>query len=418
MKERTLKEYQPMQERCSNCSYCKWIPLDKIKSREFAFGCPSIAYYGFNTYSARGRFQVGLAVNNQEDIRSEDFAKVVHSCLECGLCDTSCKVCRYNLEPLGHNAALKEQAVLDGQVLPGMDAYKNALVQKCAAPGSEKKTWADGLGLKNLAKEKAKVLFFTGCKYAEDPDLRQKARFAAKLLQDKGMDLGYLGEQDFCCGEILYSMGYKAEFEQAAKANMETLQKAGVTEIVTPCADCYHAFKRLYAELGLTIRVRHITEVIAELLDEQKLTFTKPINKTVTYHDPCKLGRQGEPYIPWEGEEKKILNQVHTWEPRRPRNMGNDGVYDAPRAILAAIPGLKLEEMERIREYSWCCGHGGGVDVTLPQFSQFTAEERIKEAKATKADALVTACPNCYDQLAKQNGMEIVDILDLVQQAL
>ena len=116
---------------------------------------------------------------------------------------------------------------------------------------------------------------------------------------------------------------------------------------------------------------------------------------TVTWHDPCHLGRQGEPYVPWEGEEKKVLGQVLTWDPPKPRDNGAKGVYDQPRELLRAIPGVELVEMERIREYSWCCGAGGGCREAMPEYSAWTAGERITEAAATGAEALVTACGWC-----------------------
>jgi Fe-S oxidoreductase len=104
--------------------------------------------------------------------------------------------------------------------------------------------------------------------------------------------------------------------------------------IVTPSSDCYHAFKRQYARLGVKIKVLHIVEYVDQLIQEGKIKFTKSIPTNVTRHDPCHLGRLGEPYIPWEGVEKKIYNQIHTWSPKRPRYNGIYGIYDAPRNIL------------------------------------------------------------------------------------
>jgi Fe-S oxidoreductase len=159
------------------------------------------------------------------------------------------------------------------------------------------------------------------------------------------------------------------------------------------------------------------------VIKEGKLELTRQVPMTVTYHDPCHLGRLGEEYIPWDGQEKKIMNQVHTWEPRRPRYNGAYGIYDSPREVLKSIPGLKLVEMERIRECSWCCGAGGGCSETYPEFSASTAGERITEANATGADALVTACPWCesnFNNAEDEQGrkIKVLDIIDLVQQAI
>ena len=116
---------------------------------------------------------------------------------------------------------------------------------------------------------------------------------------------------------------------------------------------------------------------------------------TVTYHDPCHLGRQGEPYVPWDGEETKIYGQAVVYDPPRPRYNGAQGVYEAPRDVLAAIPGLELVEMERNREAAWCCGAGGACREAYPEFSAWAASERIEEAEATGAEAIVTACSRC-----------------------
>ena len=144
---------------------------------------------------------------------------------------------------------------------------------------------------------------------------------------------------------------------------------------------------------------------------------------TVTYHDPCHLGRLGEPYVAWNGKEKKILKQIHTWEPRRPRYNGAYGIYDAPRNVLKSIPGVNLVEMERIREYSWCCGAGGGCSQTSPEFSSWTASERVSEANATGAQALVSACPWCESNFRgavdeRGKGIEVFDVIELVEKAL
>ncbi len=423
----TLQDFRPMMERCSNCLNCKWVPFDKLQSMRFGENCPSVCYFNFNTYSARGRFQLGQIILDNDAEYSEEVTNVVHNCTTCGSCDVTCKVCRYNLEPLDHNIELKKDAVLKGKILPGQKAImQNLTLEKTMLVGKKKNSrtdWATGLGLKDLFKDHAEVMFFPGCKYSYDPKLAEAARFSAKLLMDHGVDLGYLGEGDACCAGRAHQMGFEEEFDNRSKANIKAIEKAGVKTIVTPCSDCYHTFKRLYAQKGLDVEVLHIVEYIDRLIANGKLKFTKEVQKKVTYHDPCHLGRQGEPYVAWQGEEKKIRNQIHTWNPKRPRYNGAYGIYDAPRNILKAIKGIDLVEMERIREYSWCCGAGGGCSETNQDFSLWTAGERITEANSTGAQSLVTACPWCESNFAKacdENGkqIEVLDILDLVRQAL
>jgi Fe-S oxidoreductase len=423
----SLVEYKAMQERCSNCLGCKWIPFDKIKSLRFGENCPSECYYNFNAYSARGRFQLGLAILTKDADYTAPVTEVAHSCLSCGLCDVSCKITRYNLEPLEHNLELKADAVGKGKVLPAQLAMMDALArEKTMIVGKSKASrtsWSAGLGMKDLSKEKGEVLFFPGCKYSYDERLRKTGQSAAKLLMKAGADLGYLGGSDMCCAGRALQMGFKDEFKKNAEANIAVFAKAGVKTIVTPCSDCYHAFKRQYAKLGMGIEVLHTVEYLERLIKQGKLKFTKKVPMTVTYHDPCHLGRLGESYVAWNGTEKKILNQVHTWEPRRPRYSGAYGIYDAPREVLRSIPGVELVEMERIREYSWCCGSGGGCSETLPEYSAWTASERVTEANATGAAAMVTACPWCesnFRDAADENGkkIEVLDIVDLVEKAL
>jgi Fe-S oxidoreductase len=274
-----------------------------------------------------------------------------------------------------------------------------------------------------LPKEKAEVLFFPGCKFSYDEALQKVTQSAVNLLKKAGVDMGYLASADMCCAGRANQMGFRDDFNKQAEVNIKAFEAAGIKTIVTPCSDCYHTFKRLYAKVGMKIEVLHTVEYIDRLIQQKKIKFTKSVPMKVTYHDPCHLGRLGEPYIPWEGKEKKILNQVHTWQPRKPRYNGAYGIYDAPRNILNSIPGIDLVEMERIRECSWCCGAGGGCSDTSPEFSAWTAGERVTEANATGAEALVTACPWCESNFAKaedENGknINVFDIIELVQRAL
>ena len=414
----SLTDFKPMQERCSNCSYCKWIPFDNVKSARFAENCPSVCMYNYNTYSARGRFQAGLAIVNEGLDYDERFEHVALSCLDCGSCDVSCKICRYNLEPLEHNRELKHDALIKGHATGTQKEIITSLKdQKTMMRGykkADRKAWAEGISFA----EDYEVLYFPGCRYSYDEKYRKTARQSAEILINAGVKLGYLGDKDMCCAGRAYQMGYFEDFDVQADSMIKAIRSENVKTIVTPCSDCYYSLKRLYSKKGLDVEVLHVVEYLDRLIKNGMIRFNGEINKVVTYHDPCHLGRQGEPYTEWNGQEKKILNQIHTWEPRRPRYNGKDGIYDAPRDILKAIPGLKLVEMERIREYSWCCGAGSCINETNTELSEFTAKERVAEAEATGAEILVTACPWCRSNLESAGGMEVADILDLVKQAM
>lgn len=421
-----LEDFAAEMDRCSQCSYCKWIPFDQVKSWRFAKNCPSIAYHNFNSYSARGRYAIARSFIKGQSGYSDTVRKIVFTCMTCGSCDVSCKVCRYNLEPLEMVRELKFRLVEDGQglaehraIIESLNKEHNTMDQSKAARGE----WADELDVPRLYAEKAEVLFHAGCRFSYDQELQESARAAVLLLKKAGVDVGIMGEREMCCGGRVYSMGYRDEFTRFAKANMQAWARAGVKTVVTSCADGYHAFKRLYPQLGSQVEVLHTVEFIDRLIKEGKLTFRSEVPLTVTYHDPCHLGRQGEPYVPWDGVEKKIKGQIVVYEPRRPRYNGAWGVYDPPREILRSIPGVELVEMERIREYSWCCGAGGGVREAYPEFSMWTASERIEEAKATGAEALVSACPWCERNFkdavsALGDTLQVYDIVELVQKAV
>jgi len=249
------------------------------------------------------------------------------------------------------------------------------------------------------------------------------ARATINLLKKAGVDVGIFGENESCCGGRAYQMGYREDFLRQARQNMEMIKQSGVETLVTGCADCYHAFKVLYDKFGLkgNLEVLHTTEYLARLIKEGKLKPTKKLAMTVTYHDPCHLGRLGEPYIHWEGTQ--IPGQIRVFNPPKEYRRGTYGVYSPPRDVLSSIPGLRLVEMERIKEYVWCCGAGGGVKETNPDFARWTAEERISEAEATGAEAIVTACPGCeqnFSETIKESGgsLKVHDVVELLERAI
>jgi len=421
-----LEDYRGVMGRCMRCSYCKWIPLSQVKSYRFAKGCPSVEYNKFHAYSAGGRLAFGLALQEGKIDYTEKVPDIVYKCMLDGLCDVSCKVCRYDMEPVETMRELRFKLVEDGQLLPehmvvieGLRKDDNMLMK----PKAERGKWSEGLDIKDLTQEKAEVVFHTGCRFSFDEELWKVARIAITLIRDAGVDVGVMGTNETCCGSKAYDMGYKGEFNKYAQNNIEAWKRAGVKTVVTSCSDCYHGFKRLYPQIGSNFEVLHTVEFINRLVMSGKIRFSKTIPMTVTYHDPCHLGRRGEPYVPWKGIQKKIRGQMNVYEPRKPRYNGSNGVYQAPREVLKSIPGLRLVEMERIKEYAWCCGAGGGVREAYPDFSLWTAGERIEEAKATGAEAIVTACGWCernfLDVVNRGGGrMKVYDILELVQRAI
>jgi len=425
--EMALEDYRGNMQRCTRCSYCKWVLWDHLKSWRFAKGCPSIGYNNFQSYSAGGRLAVALSLLDGMINYTDGVLDIVYQCQMCGACDVACKICRYDMEPLATLHELRARLVEDGQLLPMhmfiIDNLKKEDTMIAGKVKADRGKWAEGLNIKDLTKEQAEVAFHAGCRLSYDEELSKVAKAAVTLFKNAGVDIGIMGKEENCCGGRAYEIGYKGEFSKYATNNIEAWTNAGVKTVVTSCSDGYWAFKRLYPEVGCKIEVLHTVELIERLIKEGRLKFTKTIPKLVTYHDPCHLGRQGEPYIPWKGVEKRIYGQMLVHEPKKPRFNGANGIYDSPRTIINSIPGLELVEMERIRENAWCCGAGGGVIDTYPDLCSWTVAERIEEARATGAEAIVTACPWCernfIDAIEKNDiKMEVYDIMEIVQQAI
>jgi Fe-S oxidoreductase len=358
---------------------------------------------------------------------TDKLLEMIYQCQICGGCDVSCKYNR-DLEPLESIYQFRIKCIEDGQLLPAHMIVIDGLKKEDNMMGSlksERWKWAEGLKVKDLTKEKAEVYFHAGCRYCFDQELWPVVRGAIDLLIRAGIDVGIMGKDETCCGGRPYEIGYQGELTKYAEHNMEMLKTTGANTLVTPCSDCYHAFKVLYHKIGkkLDLDVLHITEFIDHLLQEGKLKLTNKVPMLVTYHDPCHLGRMGEPWIPWEGTRKKESGQFILHEPPKDFRRGANGVYEPPRNILKNIPGLTLVEMVRIKERAWCCGAGGGVVDAFPDFAMWTALERLKEARTTKAEGVVTACPWCKNNLSnavKESGdsLRIYDIVEILKLAL
>ena len=278
--------------------------------------------------------------------------------------------------------------------------------------------WTKELNVKDISSGTARVYFHAGCRTAYDSSLWKTAQHTVRLMQMAGEDAAVGGSNEACCGGRAYQMGYRDEAINQAKKNVESFKKAGIKTLVTGCADCYHAFKVLYDKFGLKgdLEVLHTTEYFARLIAEGKLNPVNPVSMTVTYHDPCHLGRLGEPYVHWEGKE--IPGHIRLFDPPRKFMRGTYGVYEPPREILNSIPGLNLVEMNRIREYAWCCGAGGGVTESNPDFAAYTAGERMKEAADTGAEAVVSACPGCEQSFSSSDSsLKVMDIVDILYQS-
>ncbi|MDI7266452.1 MAG: (Fe-S)-binding protein [Myxococcota bacterium] len=253
--------------------------------------------------------------------------------------------------------------------------------------------WAQGLPVKPFT-EGTKFLYFVGCYLSYDPRLRRVAAATARLLHRAGVDFGILGERESCCGESVRKTGAEDLFRSLARENIRTFIEHGVTRIVVSSPHCYHTFKNEYSEFMVQFEVLHVSQLLLQLLEQGRLTVTRPYPKKVAYHDPCYLGR-------------------------------HNGIYDPPREILRRIPGLDLIELPAARQESLCCGGGGGrIWMDAPKGERF-ADLRLAQAARVGAEELATCCPYCitmFEEARKgpddDGGAAIRDVTEILEAAI
>ena len=253
--------------------------------------------------------------------------------------------------------------------------------------------WASGLGVKELSEDSdVDVLYWVGCTAALDDRCQKIAIATARILDAAGVKFAILGNEESCCGDPARRMGNEYLFQLQAQRNIETLKQYNVKKIVTTCPHCFNTLKNEYPQFGGDFEVVHHTQFIADLLRQGKLKPVTDVNKRVTYHDPCYLGRYND-------------------------------IYEEPREILASIPMLKFTEMDRTKKNSFCCGGGGGeswMEEPGTKISHLRTDDAIK----TKAEILALACPFCtimFEDAVKARGMEeslkVMDIAELIAAA-
>jgi Fe-S oxidoreductase len=198
----------------------------------------------------------------------------------------------------------------------------------------------------------------------------------ATFLQRQGIPYAYAGGEEVCCASPFIRTGQTEIADRLMGSNVDLVNRLGVKRIVSPCGGCSKTLKKDYPRWARQhgkrwdVEVLHFSELYAGLVADQRVEFRRRVEKRVTYHDPCHVGR-------------------------------SQGLYDEPRAILRAIPGVELVEMEHSRERSRCCGSGGGVKAAYPTMAAQISRQRVQEAIDTGADVLVTMCPFCQAAFAQ-----------------
>ncbi|MHA1231209.1 MAG: (Fe-S)-binding protein [Candidatus Helarchaeota archaeon] len=417
-----FEEYEDIIKKCLRCSICKWIPQIQIKSQKYASICPSIDRYNYHTYSGGGRIILALSIYLNRLELSEDLADIVYKCSACGGCAIACKYLN-RLEPLEIIYELRKLLVKNGiGPMPKQKQYAEAAMTKhnpYNEPENERTSW-----LTNDIKvnENAKIAYFVGC--TSSYRRKEIAIATAKLLNKAGVEFRLLGSDEWCCGSPLLRTGMEKEALELMNHNIDTIEKLGIEEVVFSCAGCYSTFKAHYPRYRkYNFKVTHTSELFDRLLSEGKLELKNSIKVKVTYHDPCHLGRDSEPYPEWNGQMVEVAPLVKIAVPPKPLRKGTYGIYEPPRNVIKKIPGIELVEMERIKEYSYCCGAGGGVKAQYPEFALFTAKARVDEAESTGAEYLISACPFCSTNLKdaindSKSKLKFYDLSELLLEAV
>lgn len=328
------------------------------------------------------RKMIRLAQMGLEGLESEDL----WLCTTCGTCVRDCP---REVGIIDLMKAMRNIIVKSGSSPPALRTAIGS-VNSHGNPFSEKREsradWAIGIEEARDFQEGTDFLLFVCCSSAYDPQNQKTAIDLCKVLDQSGIDFGIIGREENCCGESIRKIGDESLFTEISGKNTRLFERLDVRKIICTSPHCYHTFNNDYPLDSSGIYTMHYTQIMAELIEKGDLRFSRHLEQKVTYHDPCYLGR-------------------------------HNGIFDAPRKILEAIPGVELVEMERTRERSLCCGGGGGgIWIEIPKGKRFS-EMRIEEAIATGAETLITACPYCFSLLEEArlslNAGEAIKVMEL-----
>ncbi len=355
---------------CARCGYC-------------VSTCEQFTGRGWESHSPRGKYAFIREVLAGREKFEQDMVDKFLMCTTCEMCNSRCQL---NI-PVEHNWMAMRGRLIDEEKRMTFPPFE----MMAAALRGEKNIWAgkrehraDWLpeDIKPKIKEKADVMYFAGCTASfVNSDV---AKSTVRILDQAGIEFTYMGTDEACCGIPMKVAGKWELFEQIFEHNVNEAKKRGAKTIVTSCPACGLVWKELYAsvarkkKIDYPFEIKHYSEVAAEALAQGKLKFDHEINAKVAFHDSCHAGRA-------------------------------QGIYEPPRELIAAIPGVKLVEMEHNRENGLCCGSVLTLIGEMPVAPKLGGN-RIQEAIDVDADALLALCPCCQVQLrtaAKQNKMDI-----------
>ena len=319
-------------------------------------------------------------------------ADSIWDCVTCGACIQACPV---SIEHVDHIVDLRRHLVMVESSFPAEAEPMLRDVERASNPWgkaqSERADWATELGIRILepGDPAPEYLYWVGCASSFDERARKTAEATAKLLQNANVDFAILGPRESCTGDPARRIGNEYVFQTFAEQNVETLNEAGVTKIVTGCPHCFNTIGNEYPDFGGSYEVIHHSELLSELVRDGRIKATNNTQLPITYHDSCYLARHND-------------------------------VVEAPREIVSAIG--KPVEMDRSRKSTFCCG-AGGAHMWMEERGAAINEERVREAAATGAGTLAVACPFCtvmLDDGVQSAGadLRVVDVATLLAEAI
>jgi glycolate oxidase subunit GlcD len=356
---------------CIQCGFCR-------------AGCPVFAQTHMESYNAKGFVTLAFGLYDGSLQPSKELAEKFYHCTTCMNCKAKC--------PAGVKTPYIVQAarsrLAEAGFLPeGFKTMVKGMVEKGNPYGEEPAKKAELLpdNLKAAVPD-SEALLFMGC----SPSMMDIRILPAtlKLLGKAGVSVTTMGADESCCGFPAYLAG-AAETKKLFERNTDKISKLNPKVIITPCAGCARTYKELYPKIaGLKVPALHLVEYLARLIKEGRLKITGEFKHSVAYHDPCDIGR-------------------------------HLGIYEPPREILKAIPGLKLVEFAENRNFAKCCGGGGGFKAYDTPMSLAIAEKRVLAAMDVGADTIVSACPTCKSNLSQaaaklaKEGKPRVQVMDI-----
>ena len=370
---------------CNQCGYCmNYCPT----GQEWLSSTP------------RGRILMTRELLGEQSLNHEkitdEYLDSVFQCTLCGRCGVDCSA---GIKSPGLWRDLRSELVRKGFEQEGLKALTTSIDQTyniAAKPNDQRAQWTRKLKLpyELEKKTKAEVVYFVGCITSFYPMVQDIARCFAQILDKVGIDFTILGGEERCCGYPLLVAGHKEDAARAMGHNIDKIKEIGAESVVMTCPGCLRMWKDEYYEITgkrPPFNVFHSTEFIARLIEQGKIKFGE-LAESITYHDPCDLGR-------------------------------NSAILDEPRYILGKIPALNFIELEDSREYCSCCGSGGDLLVSNQDLSLDIARRKVNEVLNTGAQTVVTACPSCARAItiartAEKTQLSVLDITQLVWKAM